>query len=158
MSIMPTLALGAKGDSVVTLTNALAAAGFPSASGDPSVFGPVLMATVQQFQAAKGLAIDGIVGPNTWAALGYQGSIDPINSTVTGVTGSTGPSGEDPALSVFNSDPIEEIKAGILPALGIGLVIWLMFMGGGEKKQASMSGYSRRRRSKVRSSNRRKAR
>jgi peptidoglycan hydrolase-like protein with peptidoglycan-binding domain len=32
-------------------------------------FGPATKAAVQAFQKKKGLKVDGIVGPNTWAAL-----------------------------------------------------------------------------------------
>ncbi len=34
------------------------------------IFGPVTKTAVEQFQGPAGLAVDGVVGPNTWAALG----------------------------------------------------------------------------------------
>jgi hypothetical protein len=45
------------------------------------VFGPVTKSAVEQFQGGSGLAVDGIVGPATWAALGGDGAEPP---TLTG--------------------------------------------------------------------------
>jgi putative chitinase len=59
---------GDKNASVTLLQTKLNAAGYQvGADGD---FGPGTDAAVKQFQAAKGLTADGIVGPRTWAALG----------------------------------------------------------------------------------------
>jgi len=41
------------------------------------IFGPVTKAAVEQFQAGDHLAVDGIVGPATWSALGGDGSEPP---------------------------------------------------------------------------------
>jgi len=40
-------------------------------------FGPVTKAAVEQFQASGNLAVDGIVGPATWTALGGGGARPP---------------------------------------------------------------------------------
>jgi len=63
----PVLRRGSRSGQVEDLQRALAKAGLPVAiDGD---FGPGTEAIVRAFQAARGLAADGIVGPSTWAAL-----------------------------------------------------------------------------------------
>jgi peptidoglycan hydrolase-like protein with peptidoglycan-binding domain len=44
------------------------------------IFGPVTKSAVEQFQTDNGLAVDGIVGPATWAALGGAGPEPPTLS------------------------------------------------------------------------------
>ena len=64
----PVLRRGAKNASVTLLQAKLNAAGYQvSTDGD---FGRGTDAAVKQFQAAKGITADGIVGPKTWTALG----------------------------------------------------------------------------------------
>ncbi len=41
------------------------------------IFGPVTKSAVEQFQGYSHLAVDGIVGPATWAALGGDGAQPP---------------------------------------------------------------------------------
>jgi hypothetical protein len=68
----PTLKHGAKGNAVKRLQRALARAGYQvEADGD---FGPATDRAVRAFQAARGLAADGIAGPATWAAVGGGGA------------------------------------------------------------------------------------
>jgi putative chitinase len=64
----PVLRLGDKNASVTLLQTKLKAAGYQV--GTDGDFGPGTDAVVKQFQAAKGLTADGIVGLSTWAALG----------------------------------------------------------------------------------------
>jgi putative chitinase len=64
----PVLRLGDKNASVILLQTKLKAAGYQL--GTDGDFGPGTNAAVKQFQAAKGLTADGIVGPATWGALG----------------------------------------------------------------------------------------
>lgn len=59
---------GDKNASVILLQTKLKVAGYQV--GTDGDFGPGTDAVVKQFQAAKGLTADGIVGPSTWAALG----------------------------------------------------------------------------------------
>lgn len=64
----PLLKLGSRGTEVVKLQKALIEQGFLSGKAD-GIFGPVTRAAVMAFQKAKGLAVDGIAGPKTLAAL-----------------------------------------------------------------------------------------
>ena len=63
----PTLKTGSSGAAVVTLQHFLNAhnAGL-DADGQ---FGPATNTAVRNFQSAKGLGVDGVVGPQTWSAL-----------------------------------------------------------------------------------------
>jgi Putative peptidoglycan binding domain/NlpC/P60 family len=65
------LQLGAKGRDVLALQRALRRAGFLSRDYPiGKVFDEVVDAAVRAFQTAQGLEIDGVVGPDTYAALG----------------------------------------------------------------------------------------
>jgi len=69
----PTLRQGARGAAVSQLQNRLRAHGYNvSVDGD---FGPATANAVRAFQRAKGLGVDGLVGPSTWAALNGGGSV-----------------------------------------------------------------------------------
>jgi hypothetical protein len=65
---MTPLKNGSTGDDVTCVQQALQAAGYLNGTAD-GVFGPATGAAVKQFQAASGLAADGIVGPGTWGKL-----------------------------------------------------------------------------------------
>jgi lysozyme len=64
----PLLRMNSRGGEVRTLQQALARAGFSPGPIDGE-FGPKTLAAVRAFQRAKGLEVDGIVGPRTWGAL-----------------------------------------------------------------------------------------
>ena len=67
--------LGDEGTAVRDIRDRLSALDFASSVDEPSVFGERTMAAVKEFQKAKGLDIDGIVGPDTWRSLyeaGYR--------------------------------------------------------------------------------------
>jgi peptidoglycan hydrolase-like protein with peptidoglycan-binding domain len=64
----PQLERGAFGAAVLELQQLLQRAGVPTGPLDGD-FGPMTQAAVRRFQASRGLAVDGIVGPRTWAAL-----------------------------------------------------------------------------------------
>ena len=66
--VRPTLRQGSGGQHVKRLQTELAANGFRPGVADGE-FGPRTLAAVKAFQRARGLEVDGIVGPNTWAAL-----------------------------------------------------------------------------------------
>jgi hypothetical protein len=65
---LPTLRRGSKGPDVVHLQQRLTAKGFSPGAHDGD-FGPATDRAVRSFQAARGLVVDGIVGPKTWGAL-----------------------------------------------------------------------------------------
>ncbi len=65
----PILRVGARGDAVRALQEALAAAGFLAAGSADGIFGPGTLRAVKKFQQSKGLTADGAVGPATWDAL-----------------------------------------------------------------------------------------
>ncbi len=77
----PVLQLNSKGDLVVWLQEHLVSVGYATAvDGD---FGPSTQTAVEQFQAVRGLTVDGVVGPATWAAL-LRYAPAPVSWTQTG--------------------------------------------------------------------------
>lgn len=61
---------GSKGDCVKALQILLNGYGFScGSSGADGSFGPATLSAVKKYQKAKGLSVDGSVGPKTWAAL-----------------------------------------------------------------------------------------
>ena len=64
----PTLRKGSKGSDVYILQDRLNSLGFNCGTVDGD-FGPKTDAAVRAFQKAAGIGVDGIVGPQTWAAL-----------------------------------------------------------------------------------------
>lgn len=63
------VAPGARGAAVESLRARLAMEGYAGDASEGAEFGPSLAAAVHAFQAAHGLATDGVVGPETLAAL-----------------------------------------------------------------------------------------
>jgi putative chitinase len=102
------LKLGSSGTDVVALQKALLAAGF-NPGGDDGSFGPATEAAVLGFQHSKGLAADGIVGPNTALALGLS-SIPAIPSAIAGVTVQV-------VAMMFPGTPVANITANLPPVL-----------------------------------------
>src|SRR5215216_4176596 len=68
VGVRPTLQESSSGEAVKELQRALQRAGFDPGPIDGK-FGPVTAEAVRSFQAARGLVVDGIVGPQTWRAL-----------------------------------------------------------------------------------------
>lgn len=68
----PTLSYGKKGIYVKFLQSKLTAKLYPTGNID-GIFGNATLNAVKQFQSENGLTVDGIVGPNTWAALAVIG-------------------------------------------------------------------------------------
>lgn len=65
----PTLNRGDESDEVVLLQQRLALAGFALALSANGIFDASTAAAVADFQASRGLSVDGICGPHTWIAL-----------------------------------------------------------------------------------------
>lgn len=74
----PTLRIGARGAAVANLQRLLRDAGFSPGPIDGR-FGPQTQAAVRQFQASRGITVDGWVGPQTWGRL-LSGSSAPSPS------------------------------------------------------------------------------
>jgi peptidoglycan hydrolase-like protein with peptidoglycan-binding domain len=71
-----TLRPGARGEDVERMQRLLSARGHDVGSIDGS-FGPRTTAAVRAFQSARGLSVDGVVGPATWRALGAAAPVTP---------------------------------------------------------------------------------
>ncbi len=65
--------LGDEGDAVRDIQDRLSALGHDSSLDPRATFGPGTEAAVSEFQRAKGLDVDGIVGPDTWRSLWEAG-------------------------------------------------------------------------------------
>jgi peptidoglycan hydrolase-like protein with peptidoglycan-binding domain len=79
----PTISLGATGDVVRRLQRALRRTPDLGITVD-GVFSPALEETVKSFQSSAGLTADGIVGPQTWAALPDGGPMPVLHEGSTG--------------------------------------------------------------------------
>ncbi|NMO19078.1 hypothetical protein HPC49_15605 [Pyxidicoccus fallax] len=73
----PTLQQGATGEAVRELQMLLSRAGYDPGAAD-GVFGVMTKTAVMNFQRARGLTVDGIVGPVTWAALRGASAPEPV--------------------------------------------------------------------------------
>ncbi len=70
---LPTLKRGDDSDDVVLLQQKLASAGFALALSANGSFDSSTAAAVADFQASRGLSVDGICGPHTWTSLQEAG-------------------------------------------------------------------------------------
>ncbi|MEL1135225.1 peptidoglycan-binding protein [Desulfitobacterium sp. THU1] len=87
----PTLRQGSTGPSVVHLQHLLTSHGFSPGAID-GIFGPKTEAAVIAFQQSRGLLVDGIVGVQTWTALGVNCMTPPPTQPCPTLRqGSTGP-------------------------------------------------------------------
>ena len=90
----PTLKTGSQGASVVELQQLLRNAGFSPGAID-GIFGNQTRSAVIAFQRSKGLVQDGIVGVQTWTALGVNcGTTPPPNTCPSGTMPYTVRSGD----------------------------------------------------------------
>lgn len=65
--------IGDRGDAVRDLQHRLAGAGFAVVPTEISTFGSHTERAVREFQAHRGVRVDGVVGPETWSALVESG-------------------------------------------------------------------------------------
>jgi hypothetical protein len=86
---MPVLKIGSSGPDVLTLQSTLKQLGFDP-NGVDGTFGPGTEAAVIAFQTSKGLTADGMVGPNTMAALQSGAAVAGANVSGTTVGASVG--------------------------------------------------------------------
>lgn len=75
----PTLTVGSTGPDVVRLQTLLLANGFNPGPID-GIFGPLTLQAVINFQVSRGLVPDGIVGVQTWTALGVNCAAPPTTT------------------------------------------------------------------------------
>ena len=85
----PTLRRGSSGSAVKTLQARLQTLGFDPGPID-GIFGSGTDSAVRAFQRARGLGVDGIVGPQTWAALYASPAPAPSKPSSPPPTGSWG--------------------------------------------------------------------
>ena len=81
------LSVGTRGTDVTRMQDALREAGYNPGSSD-GIFGRQTAAAVREFQAAKGLQTDGVVGRNTGGQLHLSDTFEPAPVTGVGATGS----------------------------------------------------------------------
>lgn len=100
----PTIRRGSRGDAVRDLQERLISLGYDvGASGIDGIFGQATEAAVRAYQAASGLAVDGIVGPRTWAALEANPTEKTYTVIISGVSKNT-------AMELLRLHPTADIK------------------------------------------------
>lgn len=118
MASYSTVKYGSRGEDVIRLQMALNSAGYDL--DEDGIFGTKTQQAVRDYQASKGLTVDGIVGANTWGALNTASSSSSANKPTDG-----GDAANDSALTAqlesliaqFNNTPgytpktDEEIRA-----------------------------------------------
>jgi len=83
-----TLRWGSRGNDVCLAQRRLKAWGYYKGEVD-CIYGRLTYQAVTLFQRRNGLAVDGIVGPDTWAALGYWGG-QPTTTATAAAASATG--------------------------------------------------------------------
>ena len=113
---MPSLRMGSRGSAVMDLQTRLATAGFSPGPAD-GIFGSRTDGAVRSFQRARGLKVDGVVGPVTWTALRGTATV-PAPGPAPG-TGSPSASPVTVPSGVLISDNAVRVLEGILRSAGL---------------------------------------
>lgn len=88
------LKVGALGSDVKSLQQKLIDSGIAVSGGADGIFGPATYQAVREFQSRHGLVVDGVVGPNTLAALNGAPSTPAKNSAASSSAGGFASYGE----------------------------------------------------------------
>lgn len=109
--MQPTLKLGSKGTPVALLQAILYALDY--SVGEPNMYDATTREAVTRFQSSRGLKVDGIVGPETWAQL--------LKENPTGTTTvQTLPGGE-----VIEVGGAKKTPSWLIPALALVAVAFV---------------------------------
>ena len=114
------LSVGARGSDVAQVQDALRRAGFDPGSSD-GIFGKRTSAAVRQFQAAKGLQADGVVGNNTGGSLHLADTFDPAPTRARPPTTGTSIKGRITVPAALRQFGNGRIPASALTSIGIGI-------------------------------------
>ena len=109
---MPLLRKGSSGPEVLTLQTTLKQLGFDP-HGVDGIFGPGCEGAVIAFQKAKGLMADGIVGPNTMAALQSSAAVAGANVSAAAATASVTPSTTGTAAPTVTVSQVAKMFPGV---------------------------------------------
>lgn len=109
---------GSAGDDVTALQQGLASLGFDPGTVD-GIFGGQTAAALRAFQESKGLAADGVAGPDTWAAFEATLAPPPAAEPVVEVAPAAAP---EPAVEAAPEAPapkLTETASAIADATGV---------------------------------------
>jgi len=130
---MPTIRKGSTGEAVMTLHNELISKGYHPRTSDGSrkrwsdyeTFGDETYTQVILFQMDKGLTQDGIVGKNTWKALGHTGTSSSTSSSAALTTYTASPTAQSYATTAIYQKPwfIPAVVGGSLFFLSLVIII-----------------------------------
>jgi len=113
----PTLRRGDRGADVETLQQKLVDLGWQlDVDGD---FGPATQDAVEEFQSSAGLSVDGVVGPQTWAALDARSAPPPTSGSKGSPSKSSGSKGVGSASSAKSGAAYPSARSG--PPAGGGV-------------------------------------
>jgi murein L,D-transpeptidase YcbB/YkuD len=120
MTTLPTIQEGATGPTVSWLQYKLTKRTLDWNQID-GIFGKITKTAVEQFQSYSGLAVDGIVGPNTWAALDGDSPEPP-----TLAEGSQGPvvTSLQTALNELGANPVLAVDGIFGPLTATAVKAW----------------------------------